>query len=188
MAEQFTSLIDSIDGLSLADRAFGLTGSVSECPSSAQPGLVEAIRTLIQSCKDTSVHAQQAKTLVEGTHTPSSQGILKLSSLSRRAAALVRITDTIGDATECYILAYITSLANSGTLVQKMLSHYTAELRNIARDVLNSTGDDSNVLRETLEICYGQGLHTSGRLHSDKYFVPLGEANLEWPYDPELRE
>ncbi|KAJ5558482.1 hypothetical protein N7535_008695 [Penicillium sp. DV-2018c] len=67
-----------------------------------------------------------------------------------------------------------------------MLPHYTTELRNIARKVLNGTGDDGNVLRETLEQCYGQALHTSGALHSDNYFVPLGEARLEWPYDPDF--
>jgi len=61
-----------------------------------------------------------------------------------------------------------------------------ANLRSIAQDVLNSTSDDSNVLREILEMCYNQAFHTSGTLHSANYFIPLGEASLEWPYDPDF--
>jgi hypothetical protein len=186
MAEQFTSLVDSIGGLSLTDRTTELIGSASNCPRPTQQALAEAIRTLIQSYEATLAHAQRVQTLVESTHTPSGQGIVKLSSLRRRATALVGITDTFTDATERYIIAYITSLACPGTLVQKMLSHFSNGLRSIARDVLNSTSDDNNVLRETLEMCYGQALHASRTLHSDNYFIPLGEASLEWPYDPDF--
>ncbi|KAJ5500647.1 hypothetical protein N7453_009698 [Penicillium expansum] len=67
-----------------------------------------------------------------------------------------------------------------------MLSHFSNELRSIARDVLNSTSDDKNVLRDTLEMCYSHSLHASGTLDSDNYFVPLGEASLQWPYDPDF--
>jgi hypothetical protein len=64
--------------------------------------------------------------------------------------------------------------------------HFDGELRSIAQDVLNSTGDDSSVLREILELCYSQSLHTSDTLHFDNYLIPLGEASLEWPYDPDF--
>lgn len=186
MAEQFTGLVDSIGGLSISDRTTELIGSTSNCPRPTQQALVETLRMLIQSCEATLAHAQRVQTLVENTHTPSGQGIVKLSSLRRSATTLAGITDTFTDATERYIIAYITSLAGPGTLVQKMLSHFTNELRSIARDVLNSTSDDNNVLRDTLEMCYGQALHASGTLHSDNYFIPLGEASLEWPYDPDF--
>ncbi|KAF7136918.1 hypothetical protein CNMCM5793_006580 [Aspergillus hiratsukae] len=185
MAKELTSLVDSIEGLRLADETTKWTGSASSCPSPTQQALVEAIRTLIQSCEATSAHAQ-LESLAESTHTPSGQDIAKLSSLRRKVTALARIAETFSDATERYIIAYITSLAGPGTLVRKMLSHFHNKLRSIARDVLNSTSDDSNVLREILEICYNQALHTSGTLHSDDYFIPLGEASLEWPYDPDF--
>lgn len=35
-------------------------------------------------------------------------------------------------------------------------------------------------------MCYGQALHISGTLHSDNYFIPLGEASLAWLYDPDF--
>jgi len=37
-----------------------------------------------------------------------------------------------------------------------------------------------------LELCYSQSLHTSGTLHFDNYFIPLGEVSFEWPYDPDF--
>ncbi|KAJ5288310.1 hypothetical protein N7508_011085 [Penicillium antarcticum] len=186
MAGQFTSLVNSIGGLSLTDRTTELIGSASNFPRLTQQALVEAIRILIQSCEATLAHAERVQTLVESTHTPSDQGIVELSSLRRRVTDLAGITETFNDATERYIIAYITSLASPRTLVQKMLSHFSNELRSIARDVLNSTSDDKNVLRETLEMCYGQTLYASGTLHSDNYFIPLGEADLGWPYDPDF--
>ncbi|KAJ5085227.1 hypothetical protein N7532_009998 [Penicillium argentinense] len=186
MAKHFTDLVDSVGGLSLADRTIELTGSTSHCPNPTPQAFVEAIRTLIRSLEATSALAQKVETLVRSTHTPSGEGIVELSSLRRRATALSRITETFSDATERYIIAYIASLAGPGTLVQKMLSHFTETLKSITRDIINNTSDDSNVLRETLEMCYGQALHTSGSLHSDNYFIPLGEARLEWPYDPDF--
>lgn len=186
MAERSTSVVNSIERLTLADTITGMTGSAPDCPKSARQDVVGALVTLIQSCEAMCTHAQQAKALVEVTHAPSVQGIVKLSDLRRRTITLARITEIISDATERYILSYITSLAGPGSLAQKMLPHYTTELRSIVRDVLNSTEDDRNVLRETLEMCYGQALHTSGALHSDNYLIPLGEASLEWPYDPDF--
>lgn len=124
--------------------------------------------------------------MIESTHTRRGQDIAQLSSLRRRANALASITATFSDAADRYVVAYIISLAGRGTEVQKILSHFDGELRSIAQDVLNSTSDDSSVLREILELCYGQSLPTSDTLHFDNYFIPLGEASLEWPYDPDF--
>ncbi|KAJ5392773.1 hypothetical protein N7465_011747 [Penicillium sp. CMV-2018d] len=186
MAEQITGLANLVGGLSLTGGTTELIGSASNCPRSTQQALVEDIRTLIQSCETTLAHAQRVQTLVESTNTLSDQGIVELNSLRRRVTALAGITDTVTNATERSIIAYITSLVGPGTLVQKMLSHFTDELRSITRDVLNSTSDDNNVLRVILEMCYDKALDASGILHSDNYFIPLGEASLESPYDPDF--
>ncbi|KAK2763859.1 hypothetical protein FQN54_009477 [Arachnomyces sp. PD_36] len=184
MAEQFTSLVNSVGGLSIANKTTEiLAGSISNCRNPTQQALVEAIQTLIQSCEDASKQAQQAEALVRSTQSRSDRFMMKLR---KRATALTRITETLRDATERHIIAYISSLAGPGSLVQKMLQHFTHELRNIVRNVLDSTSDDGNVLRETLEMSYDQALHTSGTLHSDNYFIPLGEASLGWPYDPDF--
>ncbi|KAJ5736771.1 uncharacterized protein N7483_001896 [Penicillium malachiteum] len=180
------SLVDSIEGLNLADTITGPSGSASRCSSPAQQAVIETIQELITSLEATLAHAQQAENAIEETHTPSGQGIVKLSSLKRRITALAKTTKIISNATEHYILDYITSLAGSGTLLQNILPRYTNELECIARNVLDSTGDDNNVLRETLEMCYDQALCTSGTLHLDNHFISLGEASLEWPYNPDF--
>ncbi|KAJ5252714.1 hypothetical protein N7489_003124 [Penicillium chrysogenum] len=147
MAEQTTGLTNLFGGLSLTGETTELIGSASNCPRSTQQAMVEDIRTLIQSCEATLAHAQHIQTLVESTNTPSYQGIVELGSLRRRVTALAGITDTFTDATERSIIAYITSLIGPGTLVQKILSHFTNELSSITRDILNSTSDDNNVLQ-----------------------------------------
>ena len=177
MAEGFTSLIYSVAGLRLADGTADRTNPYQT--------LVGATRALIQTAEATAAHAQRVP-LTESTHTRGGQDITQLSSLRRRANALANITATFSDAADRYVVASITSLAGQRTEVQKILSYFDGELRTIARDVLNGASDDSSVLREILERCYSQSLHTSGALHYDNYFIPLSEASLGWPYDPDF--
>ncbi|KAL2864132.1 uncharacterized protein BJX67DRAFT_374133 [Aspergillus lucknowensis] len=141
---------------------------------------------VIQSCKATLAHAQQVKTLVRSTRTPSSQDIMELSSLRRETTTLTRITKTFSNAAEEYIIMYILLLAGPGILVQKMLPYFTNKLRSITCNMLNNSSNNSNTLQEILEICYSQALHTSGTLHSNNYFIPLGKASLKWPYNPDF--
>jgi len=95
------------------------------------------------------VDPAQGVPLIESTHTRRGQDIAQLSSLRRSANALASITATFSDAADRYVVAYITSLAGRGTEVQKILSHFDGELRDITQNVLNNTGDDSNVLQNT---------------------------------------
>jgi len=104
MAERSTSVVNSIERLTLADTITGMTGSAPDCPKSARQDVVGALVTLIQSCEAMCTHAQQAKALVEVTHAPSVQGIVKLSDLRRRTITLARITEIISDA-----IFYLTS-------------------------------------------------------------------------------
>ncbi|KAG9257184.1 uncharacterized protein F5Z01DRAFT_647920 [Emericellopsis atlantica] len=186
MAEDIPSLVDSIKGLRLAHGTTVLPCADSDRASSHQIILVDALRALIQSAEATNTHAREVLPLAKASPTLSSQDIAQLSSLRTRANALASITKTFSDACERFFVASITSLAVQETLARKMLSHFDDKVKSIARDVLNSAGDDTNVLREILEMCYSQSLHTSGTLHSDNYFIPLGEASLEWPYDPDF--
>ncbi|KAJ9129615.1 hypothetical protein NKR23_g12500, partial [Pleurostoma richardsiae] len=184
MAEGFTSLIDSVAGLRLADATAELSGSETDRLNPYQT-LVEATQALIQTAKATAAHAQQVP-LTESTHTRRGQDIAQLSSVRRTVNALANTTATFRDAADRYVVAYIKSLAGRETEVQKILSYFDDELRSIAQGALNNTSDDSSVLREILELCYRQSLHASGTLHFDNYFIPLSEASLEWPYDPDF--
>lgn len=153
-----------------------MSGSDFNRPNPNQITLKKSIRRLIQSTETTATHAQQVE----------SSDIAQLSSLRRRVNDLACVAETFSDATERYIVAYITSLASPTVLMENMLSHFNEELTCIVQDVLNGTSDNSNVLREILETCYYQAINTSGTLHSDNYFIPLGEARSEWPYDPDF--
>lgn len=173
MAEASTSLVESMGGLKLGA---GTSGSDFNRQNPHHIALAESVQRLIQSAEAVATHARQVGPL----------DIAQISSLGREANALARVTKTFSDATEQYIVAYIISLASPNGLVQNILSHFDDELGEITRDVLNSTSDESNVLREILEMCYDQALDPSGTLHSDNYFIPLREARLEQPYDPDF--
>ncbi|KAI8630238.1 hypothetical protein F5Y19DRAFT_484126 [Xylariaceae sp. FL1651] len=137
--------------------------------------LVEATQALIQNAEATTAQVQRVS-LTESTDTPRGQGIAQLGSLRRAANALADTTATLNDAITRYVVAYITSLAVQGTKVQKILAHFSSELMSIAQDVLHWTSDDNSVMREILELCYSQSLHTSGTLHLDNYSIPQCEA------------
>lgn len=148
MAEASTSLVESMGGLKLGA---GTSGSDFNRPNPDQIALAESVQRLIQSAEAVATHARQVGPL----------DIAQISSLGREANALARVTKTFSDATEQYIVAYIISLASPNGLVQNILSHFDDELGRITRDVLNSTSDESNVLREILEMCYDQALWQS---------------------------
>jgi len=115
MAEGFTSLIDSVAGLRLADATAELSGSETNRLNPYQT-LVEATQALIQTAKATAVHAQQLR-LTESTHTRRGQDIAQLSSLRRAVNALANTTATFRDAADRYVVAYIKSLAGRQTEV-----------------------------------------------------------------------
>ena len=181
MAAEYASLVSSIGGLMLTDN-----GSDSTRPNLGRAALVKSVRALAQSAEATATHAQQVEPGAPSTQTRPDRDIARLSSLRRRANNLASTTATFIDAAEGYVVAYVSSLAGPGTFARKLLSHFDAELKSIARGVLDRTRDDSNALREMLETCYDQSLQTLGALHSDNYLTPLGEASLASPYDPDF--
>ncbi|EGC47477.1 predicted protein [Histoplasma capsulatum var. duboisii H88] len=98
MAEQSTSLLDSIGWLRLADKMTELSGSASCCANPTQIALIKAIQTLIQPAAATATQAQEVELLEEGTHTQIAQDIAQLSSLRRRANTLASITKAFSEA------------------------------------------------------------------------------------------
>ncbi|PWY85253.1 hypothetical protein BO83DRAFT_328311 [Aspergillus eucalypticola CBS 122712] len=180
MAEQFTSLVNTFGGLRFTDR------STSNWSDPTQD-LLKTIREMVTSCQSTSANAAHVGTVIEGTQTPSGEYIASLSALRREAVALANITKKFSDFTKDYIMAYLISLASPWTLEQKMLSHFSDEVKRIAGNVLDDeTTDESSVLRIILEECYAQALCDSGTLHPDEYFESLEESCFEEPYDPDF--
>lgn len=180
MAEQFTSLVNTFEGMSFADIS-------TSNRSNPTQDLLNTIWELVTSCQSTSANAAHVRTVIEGTQTPSGENIARLSTLRREAVALAKTTKKFSDATEDHIMAYLTSLASPWTLEQKMLSHYSDEVKRIAGNVLDDeTIGERSVMRRILEECYAQALCDSGTLHSDEYFESLEETSFEEPGDPDF--
>jgi hypothetical protein len=77
---------------------------------------------------------------------------------------------------------YSTTDVSSRPLAGKLLSHFDKKIRNIIRDVLDRTRDES-LLWKVAEKCYEEANRFRGALNADDYLVPLGEAKLGWPFD-----
>ncbi|CAN9149151.1 hypothetical protein CC77DRAFT_953945 [Alternaria alternata] len=77
---------------------------------------------------------------------------------------------------------YSTVDVSDRPLVGKLLSHFDEKIREIIRDVLDRTRDES-LLWKVAEKCYEEANRLRGALDADDYLVPLGEAKLGWPFD-----
>jgi hypothetical protein len=160
--------------------------------------LQDAIHMLIQSTNTIISEAQSVKSLADDA---SSSGNLPLTvcSLHEGIKKLTNITfnlqstiDALNEATERSVIIHLKSLeSQSATIVfkrppiQELFSHFDKEIRNIVREVLNSTSDQ-NMLWKVAEECYKQANSPSGILHADDYFIPLEEACPQWLYDPDF--
>ncbi|KAK3361868.1 hypothetical protein B0T24DRAFT_538371 [Lasiosphaeria ovina] len=184
MAEAYDGLVHSIAGLSLTSDTAKLSGSTSSHPSPRQT-FVNAARALTQAAEATAAQAKRVP-LTESPNPHGGEDVAQLISLRRKANTLTNIAATFGDATDCYVVAHISALAGQETSTQKILSHFHVDLMRIAQEVLNSATDDSRVLPEILERCYKESLNYSGALHYENYSIPLREASLGWPYDPDF--
>ena len=155
--------------------------------------LHDAIRMLIQSTNTITSKAQSVKSLVDDANSSGNLPMTEVCSLREGIKKLTNITfnlqstiDALNEATERSIIIRLRSLGSqSATISFKILSHFDKQIRDIVREVLNNTSD-RDVLWKVAEECYNQVTSPSGDLYADDYFVPLEEACLEWPYDPDF--
>ncbi|KAJ4213855.1 hypothetical protein NW757_014745, partial [Fusarium falciforme] len=130
---------------------------------------------------------QQVLASASDAHIASSGAVAEICSLRRRANELANAANALSDATERSIIERISLLRGQREpRTKELLNHFDERIRVIVRDVLNSSNDGACVLWKTAEECYNQAISPSGKLQSDDYFVPLEEASLEWPYDPDF--
>ncbi|KAJ0418665.1 hypothetical protein BJY00DRAFT_314815 [Aspergillus carlsbadensis] len=184
MAHVHSRLVDSAQRL--VDAMDSLSVSATNPLGSDRVALVKAIWSMEEAVTLAGQQARLVEARMIGTHAPGGEDIAQLSCLRRQAKTLAKTTQALGDAVERYFVSYVTSLARSGEMVQTLLSHFDDQIMGIAREVLDSTSDESHAAREILERCYDQALDHSGALHVDNYFVPLGEASLGRPYDADF--
>jgi hypothetical protein len=77
---------------------------------------------------------------------------------------------------------YSTADVSDRPLARKLLSHFDEKIREIIRDVLDRTRDES-LLWKVAEKFYEEANRFRGALDADDYLVPIGEAKLGWPFD-----
>ncbi|KAH6952519.1 hypothetical protein BKA56DRAFT_648580 [Ilyonectria sp. MPI-CAGE-AT-0026] len=174
------------NGAGLADVANSMAGlNISDHTSETQSALAEKIDNLIQAAKTAVLQAQQAKTLVEGTKTISSDAIIEICGLRSKANGLEEAANALGGATERSIIEHVISLGDQReTIINSLISHFDKRIMTMTRDILDNSDNGACVLWRIAEKCYMEAIRTSGKLHSDDYFIPLEETYLESPFDP----
>ena len=190
--------IEGIEGLvrnlNIADDATQSRGQ--EGKRSTHDHLVSfhtSIHMLMQTTNAITSRAQSIKSLADDANPSDGLSTTEVCSLHEGMKKLTEVTrnlqttiDVLNEATERSVLIRLRSYGGrSGTVVGKILSHFDKQIKAIIREVLNHTSDHE-VLWKVAEECYNQATSPSGKLDADEYFIPLEEACLEWPYDPDF--
>jgi hypothetical protein len=72
--------------------------------------------------------------------------------------------------------------------LQKLLSFFGKDLKDIVQKFLLRTDVDGDVvLLEVLKDCYKQSSTLAGSMHSQHYFIEIGEAKIGSPFDPDYQ-
>jgi dsDNA-specific endonuclease/ATPase MutS2 len=137
--------------------------------------LEEANIYLIRITRETITEAEQVARILDND-SPSSRDVAALNSLRKKAGEFEVVIQSMKDTSEAHIIARFFSLSGQNQNVKSLLSHFTDELKSIARDFINRARDDETVLSRIIEVCYNQSLSCSGVLHHDRYSIPLRRA------------
>jgi hypothetical protein len=162
--------------------------------------LQDAVQMLVQSTSIINSQARCIKSVADDANSSGELPITEVCSLHVGTKKLANIAinlrttiDALNEATERSIVIHLKSLGSQSAAtifdrrppIQELFSHFDQEIRNIIREVFDTTSDQ-NMLWKVAEECYKQAASPSGILHADKYFIPLEEAHLQWPYDPDF--
>lgn len=162
--------------------------------------LQDAIQMLVQPTNIIISQARYIKSVADAANSSGNLPITEVCSLLDGIKKLTNITinltttiETLNEATESSVVIHLKSLGSQRaailferpTPIQELFSHFDKKIRNIIREVLSNTSDQ-NMLWKVAEECYRQAASPSGILHADDYFIPLEEACLQWPYDPDF--
>ncbi|KAK0267923.1 hypothetical protein LTR35_011705 [Friedmanniomyces endolithicus] len=150
-----------------------------------QPLLAQATLGLVGTCEETLLCAREAHTLALSDPSCSSESIAAFILLRERAVDLAAIFHSLDTATEDHIIAHMLSLADRSPAVKRLLLHFASEIESIVRNGLNSDADDDTKLCRIFETCYTNSLSEGRNLHVENHFIPLEEAALESPFDPD---
>lgn len=174
MASNVTS---SMGGLKIADKTFEADRQV---PGPSSSALQDSIEFLDQYSKIISSQAQQARDVAGSVTHLNSLDITKVHSLSRIASDITVVTRILNDTTntlrekaELSIVASLTPIGSQGganvrdgSLLQRMLSHFNYEIRDIVRDVLSNSAIASSFHGRLQSV-------TGKRLVASAHYIPI---------------
>lgn len=162
--------------------------------------LQDAIQMLVQPTKTINSQAQYIKSLTDDANFSINLSIPEVFSLhgvirklANLAMNLESTVDALTEWEESFVIIHLKSLGSQSAAImfkgqppiQELFSHFDKEIRNIVRQVLNNSSDQNRLWR-VAEECYKQAASPSGILQADDYFIPLEEACLQSPYDPDF--
>jgi hypothetical protein len=127
------------------------------------------------------------------SHRLSIEEVVSLHHQTKRLKEIVATLDatanTLAASTECFVIHQLrwlgtqcSEIATDGPLIRELLLHFEGVIKEIVREVLNTTHDQS-IFWKVAEECYRQAVSWSGSLSIDEYF---DEIHTEFPYDPDF--
>ncbi|RMZ91150.1 hypothetical protein DV736_g1615, partial [Chaetothyriales sp. CBS 134916] len=154
--------------------------------------LQDAIHALIRSTTATTSFAESVRSFTADATFSQDRPVTELSSLREGIEKLTDVASNLQDvvaalneAVERSMIMHLRSYESRSTsIVHKLISHFDKEIRGIVGEVLCNANSEDWVW-QIAERCY-QATSRSGKLDADDYFIPLDEACLEWPYDPDF--
>ncbi|KAM0425396.1 hypothetical protein ACHAPT_009453 [Fusarium lateritium] len=154
--------------------------STSESPAQA---VDDGISSLLQLAHGVNTQIQAFVNRYGSATGPSTPaGIPRLYSARRTAIEISRLAEQAVQAMEEAIVGHIIRLGDrDGGQIPDILSHFDNDIRDITRELLDQSTDDTSVIWKIAESCYKEAVCTSGRLHSDQYWDLVEEACLEPP-------
>jgi hypothetical protein len=196
--EDIAGLVRDLNFAEDGPQHYGQEPFRSKCKHPAS--LEEAIQVLIQSTNANISQAQCVKSLADDANSSSKLSVTEIYSLREASEKLTDVVfnlettiDAVREATERSAIIQLRFLGSQSTAdtsgrppVQGLLSHFDKKIKDIIREVFNNTTTDQDMLWKIAEECYKQATSPTGVLHPDNYLIPLEEACLEWPYDPDF--
>ncbi|KAK6435833.1 hypothetical protein LTR95_007981, partial [Oleoguttula sp. CCFEE 5521] len=145
---------------------------------------LDNIRILASITSELDNGANRAQILTQARSTSLSCRIAAIGLVIQGSAEITRIAHELENATVEYITSQLKSFANGDGDLRKLLSHFEPELKVVIKNTYQDTEWNQNSMVRILEACHNQAL--DGDLRIENYFLPLYEANLESPCDPDF--
>lgn len=152
--------------------------------SQVNSSLAEAINNIYKAGTSISQPWQEIDVSATSLDTGDATNLLLLH---RGAQVLAKSANNLVNAAKRAILERVIARGLQGDHTSALLKHFDDEIMAIARRVFESAGSDTTCLMwKIAEECYNEATKSSGKLHTDHYFVPIEETYLGTPYNQDF--